>query len=498
MSVVSTTDMYRVQEITAVLSSTLKPIVWDVGINDTYTPDGKRADIPPSPAELLHFLRNTKTHLIITNVLLEEQAKSLAPLLASIALDDKIFASGSHVSVIVSDAYMFPETLLRMAIVVSPPISTAEERRQLLQKIAGEVRERFPLPDVGEEIVLASAGLTLKELETATLKSLYTSKSIDVREISKYKEGVLRNLGLELIKPQITFDHIGGYEVLKEYIRQRFCRVLRQPEVAQYYGLSLPRGMILYGLPGTGKTIFSMALAHEVGLPMVRLSPDRLFHGIVGESEKAVRRITKSIEELSPVIVFIDEADQLFTSRAGISTTTDSGVTTRIISGLLEWMGNPDRRAFIIAATNFVERIDSAFLRPGRIDEVVPIFPPDKEARRQILEIHTSRVRKVPVDDSVDFDRLAELTELMTGAEIEKCILDAAASAMIYEKKTVTHEDFVNAIESIETNIGAARQQQIRRMTEVINSIENINRMLLQKITDTMLPDRIKSLIFNL
>ncbi|MEM4154513.1 MAG: ATP-binding protein [Candidatus Caldarchaeum sp.] len=477
--------------------SPLAVVVWDVGIGDTYTPDGKRTEIPLAPSELLHYLRNSKTHLLVINVILDEQARSLTPLLTSIALDDRVFSAGSHVSVVVSDSNMFPEALLRMCIVLSPPISTAEERRKLLQKIVAEVSTHLPLPPVGEETVLASAGLTLKELETISLKSIYTKKTIDVREISKYKEQLLKNLGLELIQPQITFDHIGGYEILKTYIRQRFVKVLRQPETASYYGLGLPRGMILYGLPGTGKTIFSMALAHEVGLPMVRLSPDRLFHGIVGESEKAVRRVTKVIEELAPIIVFIDEADQLFISRSNISTSTDSGVTSRVVSGLLEWMGNPDRRAFVVGATNFVERIDPAFLRPGRLDEVIPVFPPDKQARKEILHIHTHIVRRVPLDKDVDFDELAEISELLTGAELEKAVTDAAAAAMIAEKKTVTHEDFINAIESIRVNT-VSRQQRIRNMVETINNLENVNRSLVRTLKESMVPDRIKSLITNL
>ncbi|MEM4449346.1 MAG: ATP-binding protein [Nitrososphaerota archaeon] len=497
VSIINSADPVRVSELlTLRFKENVKKVIFDIGIMRFYDENGNSLSLLFDAGKILDMLRSKyqPIHLIIVNMVLPGQAELLTPILSSIALDDLIFESGSHVSV-VADATMFPESLLRKCIVVTPPFSTPEERQNLLNSIVQEFQKAGINIDINPAVIDVASGLTLKEIETIALKSIYDKRVIDVHEFTNYKLELLQKLGLEYIEPKITFEHIGGYDSLKTYIRGRFVRLLKNPELAEKYGVTYPRGLILYGLPGTGKTIFSMALASEVGLPMVKLTPDKLFHGIVGESEKAVRRLARILEEMSPIIIFIDEIDQLFIDRSQLLTSTDSGVTTRIISGLLDWLGDKERKAFIIGATNYIDRIDRALMRPGRIDEVIPIFPPDFMARKQIFQIHTSIVRRVPLK-GVDEDTVARRTELFTGAEIEKVVIDAAASAMMSDDEYVTEKHIMDAIDSMGVDM-TLREENIKKMVEVISSIENVNKSFLRRLRQET-SGRVKDLISNL
>jgi transitional endoplasmic reticulum ATPase len=193
---------------------------------------------------------------------------------------------------------------------------------------------------------------------------------------------------------------------------------------------------------------------------------------------------------MAPVVVFIDEADQLLTSRAEVSVGTDSGVTRRVVSALLEWLGSRERRSFVVFATNYARDIDPAFLRPGRIDAVIPVFLPDADARREIFRIHTRVLRRVPLED-VDWgpivpttdtieDYVVRSTELWTGAEIEKMVVTAAWYALDEGSKRVRMEHIERAIE----DTGVDRELRRRENEEFLKSlrfIENVDRNVLRE-----------------
>ena len=213
---------------------------------------------------------------------------------------------------------------------------------------------------------------------------------------------------------------------------------------------------------------------------MLKISPADFLRGIVGESEARVRQITKLIESLSPVICFIDEYDQLALKRS--SADLDSGVSRRVQNMLLDWLGDENRRSFLIGATNLIEQIDPAFIRTGRIDKVVLVLPPDTQARLEILKVHTSVIRKVPVKD-VDFMDLAKRTWMWTGAELERLVLDAAHLAMDEESEYVTQRHFEEALGFIEVNI-QTRSQRIQEMIQKAKQLENIDRAFLHEAVD--------------
>jgi ATP-dependent 26S proteasome regulatory subunit len=404
----------------------------------------------------------------------EVEARELERLAKTLLTRVEPFEKGSKLVILTSDLYLFRESVAKLCITV-----------QHLPPDENEIREIFQMAGIeaGHELVAAVKGLTEDKITAILARA---GGKADHRYFFAKKKEALVLSGLEIIEPKTDLDAIGGYRYLKDYVRRRLIPSIRSPELLAELGIAgdRPRGVLLYGLPGTGKTMFATALAAELGLPMVKLSPSQLFHGIVGESEKAVRRVVKVIEAMAPVVVFIDEADQLLTSRAEVSVGTDSGVTRRVVSALLEWLGSRERRSFVVFATNYARDIDKAFLRPGRIDAVIPVLLPDREARREIFRIHTRVLRRVPLED-VDTgfivpttdtieDYVVRSTELWTGAEIEKMVVTAAWYALDAGSKSVRMEHIEQAIR----DTGVDRHLRRRENEEFLNSlkyIENID-----------------------
>uniref|UniRef100_A0A7C1GAW3 ATP-binding protein n=1 Tax=Thermofilum adornatum TaxID=1365176 RepID=A0A7C1GAW3_9CREN len=431
--------------------------------------------------QLLSLLRGRPTVLLIS-YLFERFAHTLNlnDFLVAASHDPMLYRLKSTIVVFTSDAGLFPQAVRRLVYTLSPPPSLPEERETVLRSIASELSQTLGRDlklTIDADIISASSGLTLHDVETAALESFAANRDFRVEAFTQYKIKLLRVAGLEYVQPSRGFESVGGYEYLKSYIMNRVVKVLRNPDITSKYGLGIPRGILLYGPPGTGKTWFAKALAKEVGLPMVIIDPSTFLRGIVGETEARVKQITQIIESLAPVVVFIDEFDQLTLSRQAVMP-TDSGVTRRMTNMLLSWLGNENRESFVVGATNTLSDVDSAFLRPGRLDEVIPVLYPDMRAREEILRVHTSIVRKVPMKD-VDLRAIAERTWLWTGAELEKLVLEAATLAMLEGAEAVTQRHFEDAMVAIEVNT-AEREQKLKNMIQELGKLENVNRSLLR------------------
>jgi SpoVK/Ycf46/Vps4 family AAA+-type ATPase len=434
-----------------------------------------------TPQQLLSLLRAQPSVLLVSYAFSDRHAQYLSDFLVSASHDDALYRQRSTVIVFTSDTSLFPQVVRRFAYTLSPPPSLPEEREAVLKSIASELSQALghdvPLT-INADVIVASSGLTLHDVETAALESFATSRDFKVEVFTQYKIKLLREMGLEYIEPKRGFESVGGYDYLKQYVFNRVIRILRNPEIAQKYGLGVPKGILLYGPPGTGKTWLAKALAKEVGLPMVLIDASTFLRGIVGETEARVKQVAAIVESLSPVIVLIDEFDQLTLSRQAVMS-TDSGVSRRMANMLLSWLGDERRRSFVVGATNFVQDIDPAFLRPGRLDEVIPVLPPDHQARLEILRVHTSVVRRVPLCE-VDLLAIAERTYLWTGAELEKLVVEASSLAMVEGAECVTQEHFESAMESIEVNV-PERERQLKLMLQELGKLENVNRSFLKR-----------------
>jgi len=459
------------------------------------------APVPVSPQQLLNMLRSQSTVLIVSYAFDQRHTQYLSDFLVSASHDEKLYSHKSTIVLFTSDVSIFPQTVRRLSHTITLPPSTPEERLELLKKIKEEIEEASGIKlnlNISADVVNASSGLTLHDVETVALESFLLYRDFKTEVFTAYKIKLLREMGLEFIQPVRGFESIGGYDYLKQYVINRIVKVLRNPDLAQRFGLSVPRGILLYGPPGTGKTWFAKALAKEIGLPMVVIEASTFLRGIVGETEARVKQVTQLIESLAPVVVFIDEFDQLALSRQAV-VSTDSGVSRRMANMLLAWLGDENRRSFVVGATNFINDIDPAFLRPGRLDEIIPVFYPDFKARLEILKVHTSIVRKVPLKD-VDLETIAKKTYMWTGAELEKLVIEVASLAMTENSEYVTQEHFESALKSIEVNV-SEREQKLKQMINELRKLEIVNQSFLKRAlefyvkSESSVSERIKSIL---
>jgi transitional endoplasmic reticulum ATPase len=281
-----------------------------------------------------------------------------------------------------------------------------------------------------------------KEAAMAALREFVKSGKVDLNKPGEIRREILETLKvgrrhfLEAMKfvrptlmrevyvevPEVHWDDIGGLENVKQELREVVEWPLKYPEVFQKMGIEPPKGILLYGPPGTGKTLLAKAVATESGANFIAIRGPEVLSKWVGESEKAIREVFRRAREVAPAVVFFDEIDSIAPVRGQ---SFDSGVTDRIVNQLLTEMDGivPLSNVVILAATNRPDILDPALLRPGRFDRVIYVPPPDKEARKQILKIHT---KKVPLANDVDLDRLAELTEGYTGADLAALVREAA------------------------------------------------------------------------
>ncbi|VVB51826.1 Proteasome-activating nucleotidase [uncultured archaeon] len=237
----------------------------------------------------------------------------------------------------------------------------------------------------------------------------------------------------------------------------------------------MPRGLILAGIPGTGKTVLVKAIAYELGIPLAILDASAFLRGVVGETESRVKQIIAILESLAPIVVFWDELDAVFQPRES-QLSTDSGVSRRMLNALLEYLGRTDRKAFVIGATNFPQ-LDKAATRPGRFDNMFGIFPPDYEARKEVLSIHMNVIRKLPINEETQKkiqETIASETFGYTPAELEQIVKNACSIAMDEDKGKITLEHFRAAKESLGVNI-QTRIQEVETMAKQLSTIPNVN-----------------------
>ncbi|KIJ99982.1 hypothetical protein K443DRAFT_679575 [Laccaria amethystina LaAM-08-1] len=272
------------------------------------------------------------------------------------------------------------------------------------------------------------------------------------------RPSAMRSLFVET--PPVRYSEIGGQSTVIQKLREAVEWPLLHPEAFQRLGVKPPKGVLLYGPPGCSKTILARACACESGVNFVAVKGPELLNKFVGESERAVREIFRKARAASPSIIFFDEVDALATSRSSSNSDTSSsheGVLTSLLNemdGVQELVG-----VTVVAATNRPEAIDSALMRPGRLDRILYVGPPDREAREEILKI---RMRSMTVGPEVDVRAIAELTEGCSGAEITALCQEAAILTMQDDMNApyVPHEKFITAAKSTKRQITPAVLQK--------------------------------------
>jgi transitional endoplasmic reticulum ATPase len=258
---------------------------------------------------------------------------------------------------------------------------------------------------------------------------------------------------VEVEVPTVHWEDIGGLDDVKQQLRESVEWPLKNPKLFENMGIKPPKGILLYGPPGCGKTLLARAVATESEANFISIKGPEVFSKWVGESERAIREIFRKARMAAPAVVFFDEIDALVPPRG--ARFGDSGVSERVISQLLTELDGIEtlENVVVLAATNRPDMVDPAVLRPGRFDRLIYVPPPDEKTRLQIFKIHT---RKMPLDEDVSLEKLAALTEGYTGADIAAICREAAMNAIRRNPETggkVKMEDFRKVMETIKPSI---------------------------------------------
>jgi SpoVK/Ycf46/Vps4 family AAA+-type ATPase len=358
-------------------------------------------------------------------------------------LRDAIFSfKGLQKSIILmSPVQQVPVELEKDVVVIDFPLPNIGELDEVLSnQLSGGGR----LTEEGrEKLVKAALGLTRDEAEKVYQKAKVTAGRLTESEVgvilSEKKQLIRRNGILEFIDVDETLESVGGLEELKRWLKQRSFAFT---ERAREYGLPQPKGMLILGVPGCGKSLIAKTTSLLWGLPLLRLDMGRVYDGsTVGRSEANLRGALKTAESISPAILFIDEMDKAFAGNAG-SADSDGGTSSRIFGSFLTWMQEKQSPVFVMATANRVERLPGEFLRKGRFDEIFFVDLPTQAEREEIFRIHLFK-RRSDIE-RFDIEQLANVCDGFSGAEIEQGIIAAMYEAFA-QNREFTQLDIIAA-----------------------------------------------------
>jgi proteasome regulatory subunit len=292
---------------------------------------------------------------------------------------------------------------------------------------------------------LTHASEELKPLLKPGAKVAVNNALSIVKLIGNIYDSRVRVMELEE-SPEISYADIGGLENAITEVREAVEYPLTKPEIFRRIGVEPPKGILLHGSPGTGKTLIAKAVAHEAKATFIRMSGSELVHKFIGEGAGLVRELFMLARERAPAIVFIDEIDAVGSTRTNDGTSGSAEVQRTMMQLLAEMDGFDNRGDVrIMAATNRVDMLDPALLRPGRFDRIIEIPLPDTRGRFEILKIHSGKMQLI----GVDLNEITAMTENATGAELQAVCREAGMMAVRREAAAVERNDFIDAVRKV-------------------------------------------------
>src|SRR5437667_4556686 len=350
--------------------------------------------------------------------------------------------------ILVSPLMEIPTELEKEITVLNYPLPSREDLSVLLDKIIAEVGQfkqvKIDLDDAGRERLLQAAlGLTLGEAENVFAKIIVKDERLsgdDVNEVFAEKQQIIRKSGLlEYYASSESFAHVGRLSVLKDWLNKR--AVAFTPE-ARAFGLPPPKGILMLGVQGCGKSLCAKAVSNQWQLPLLRFDMGRMFGSLVGSSEENVRRAIAVAESVAPAILWVDEIDKAFAGSQG-SGASDGGTTARVFGTFLTWLSEKTAAVFVVATANDISQLPPELLRTGRLDEIFFVDLPSRDERVEVFRIHLSRRGRDPA--GFDLATLADASHDFSGAEIEEAIISALYDAF-YEKQGLTTGHVLEAL----------------------------------------------------
>ena len=350
--------------------------------------------------------------------------------------------------VIVSNRLIIPKELEQFITILEMDYLDRDEIRKIILDFIAENNVSGVREELIDEFSLAFKGLT--EFEIKNLLNLsYTQGGTlsrrDLKLIFDQKQQMIKKAGiLEMIPLKESIDDIGGLENLKKWFIRK-AKVYKDMGRARQFGVDMPKGVLIAGVPGCGKSLNAKAAANLFEVPLLRLDMGRLMGKYVGESESNMRNAIALAEAISPCVLWIDELEKAFAGIGGSG--GDGEVTTRLFGNFLTWMQEKESPTFVVATANDLSRLPPELLRKGRFDEIFYVGLPNATEREKIFRIHIGKRRKQDLKN-IDLSQLVKKTEGFSGADIEGVVKDAIETAFADDKPSIRTEDILEAIKN--------------------------------------------------
>lgn len=355
--------------------------------------------------------------------------------------------------VIIAPSLVLPADLQKDITVVEFDLPTLEEIKTVLNEMI-ELNDgsgvKISLTEDEKEILCKGAqGLTLQEAENAFARAMVSRGQLTINELDVIMEEkcqVIKKSGiLEFIKSEMSINDVGGLENLKKWLRKRNNSWLGKAQ--KDYNLPAPKGVLITGVPGCGKSLTAKAMSAMWQLPLLRLDVGKIFSGLVGSSEENMRKAIQTAEAVAPSILWIDEIEKGF---GGVGKENDGGTSTRVFGTFLTWLNEKQKPVFVIATANNINALPSEMLRKGRFDEIFFVDLPVTNERKAIFKLHLEKRLKDSISKSFKvtedlLNRLAEKTEGFVGAEIEQAVIAALFEAFS-ENRALKEDDLFKVI----------------------------------------------------
>lgn len=375
--------------------------------------------------------------------------------------------------VFLSPQLVIPADMEKEISVFEFPLPTVDEIMEMLDRIIQENvldRSRLSYEDK-EKLAKSALGLTSQEAENAFSRAIVSNRGLDssaIKVIFDEKNQVIKKTGiLEFIKANFTIDDIGGLENLKSWLIKRNNSWL---DSARKYNIPAPKGVLITGIPGCGKSLTAKAMSAIWNLPLLKLDMGKIFSGIVGSSEENMRRAIATAEAVAPSILWVDEIEK---GLSGAGSSNDSGTSNRILGTFLTWMQEKTAPVFVIATANNISTLPPELLRKGRFDEIFFVDLPTESERRKIFEVHlrkkvaSSEVgQDITIDDAL-LGRLSALSAGFVGAEIEQAVITALYEAF-FNQRNLRIADLEFAIKGT-VPLSVTQKEEILKLREWAN-----------------------------
>ena len=376
--------------------------------------------------------------------------------------------------IFIAPELVIPDTLQKDITIFDFPLPKLEEVKDKLNKMLNQ-NSMVKTDNLDEEdkdrLCKAALGLTLQEAENAFALAMVNDGKLDISDlkvIMNEKMQVIKKTGiLEFIQSDCNVDDIGGLDNLKNWLKKRNNS---WSEKAKKYCLPAPKGVLITGIPGCGKSLTAKATSSIWQLPLLRLDLGKIFSGLVGSSEENMRKAIATAEAVAPSILWVDEIEK---GLSGLSSSGDSGVSSRIFGTFLTWMQEKEAPVFVIATANNISALPPELLRKGRFDEIFFVDLPTIKERKDIFKVHLSKRLKdsdvsknVPLNDET-YEKLARLTEGFIGAEIEQVVIAALCEAF-FEQRPLEFSDLEKIIRNT-VPLSTTQKEQIIALRDWAN-----------------------------